>query len=210
MAGPDGHVRKLALFFEKLGASSPPDTRKSSEIRSNPEGPVAGGGASVDKRQFVPCDVCSKLNPPNLSCSYSVGPCDICDKVQRINCCPYLNHLPQGATFNSGYGIVCVCGYVFDEVKWVVPYVVGAEQCLRPRIVPFVTSGSSTVHMNAQKDKDLAAEYKSIREKMLSEVSTPIAWSGTYVPTDPCGDMKEKDNQTRRGKFLIAAVFQYK
>ncbi|XP_004290257.1 PREDICTED: uncharacterized protein LOC101309305 isoform 2 [Fragaria vesca subsp. vesca] len=72
-----GDVRKLSFFFEKLGASSPPDTRKSSEI-TNRKGCggsagsgtctgctpvvsmglnefrrlVAGGGASVDKRQW--------------------------------------------------------------------------------------------------------------------------------------------------------------
>nr|XP_011458246.1 PREDICTED: uncharacterized protein LOC101309305 isoform X2 [Fragaria vesca subsp. vesca] len=66
---------------------------------------VAGGGASVDKRQCVPCDECSNSHPRFSCCPYT--PCRICDRVHpRSARCPYFYHLPQGATFPPGYEIV--------------------------------------------------------------------------------------------------------
>nr|XP_011457961.1 PREDICTED: uncharacterized protein LOC101294899 isoform X2 [Fragaria vesca subsp. vesca] len=223
MAGPD--VRKLALFFETLAASSPPDKRKSSEIinrkgcrgsagsgtytvytpvvfmgQNDFGGPVARGGASVDKRQCVPCNECFNSHPPYSYCPYT--PCDICDKVHDSARCPYFDHLPQGATFPPGYEIVCRCGNLFNEDKWACSSCGGSIPVLKAKYCSICNVYYQHGVYECPVDKEHAAKYKSVRDEMLSRVPIPHrpvypeSSSGIpYVPTTPsssvCGDMKE-------------------
>ncbi|KAL6210149.1 hypothetical protein ACLB2K_021086 [Fragaria x ananassa] len=193
-----GDVKKPALFFEKLGASSPLDTRKSSEIINRKGcGGTAGSGAPMQAillssswgrmtledrwlREVLlwtndnVCPAMSVLSrtPPYSYCPYT--PCDICDKVHNSPRCPYFDHLPQGATFPRGYEIVCRCGNLFNEDKWACSSCGGGIPVLKAKYCSICNVYYQHSVYECPVDKEHAAKYKSARDEMLSRVPIPL------------------------------------
>lgn len=166
----EGDVRKLTHFFETLGTSSP-DTRKDSEKIINRKGSagsgttefrglVAGGGASVDERQYAPCNECLESHPP----------CYICYKVHHSYRCPYFDHFPRGARFAPGYEIVCECGNEFNEDRWACTFCGGGGPVLRAKYCFFCNVFNKHNEYECPEDPVLAAEYKLVRDKILLRV----------------------------------------
>nr|XP_011462569.1 PREDICTED: uncharacterized protein LOC101307481 isoform X2 [Fragaria vesca subsp. vesca] len=214
-------VKKLALSFETLDASSPgPYTpvlfgskfrepvaggdasmnkgplsdNEGSKVNSkqtvictpvdcssNFRGPVAGGVASTDEGPCLRCDVCSKEHPL----------CDICYKVHHYELCPYFHRVPQGATFDPGYEIICGCGNIFNEDKWACTFCGGSIAMLKAKYCDICRSWKLHSTYECLKDEVRAAMYKSDRDKQLSLVRKWIPYvskssSGKLcVPTIP-------------------------
>ncbi|KAM5549121.1 hypothetical protein ABKV19_000511 [Rosa sericea] len=157
--------------------------------KSKSKEPEAGGGASMDKGPFcVPCDQCSKEHPPYSYCPYM--PCRVCYKDHHPSYCPYLFSIPQGATFNPCFEIICQCGNVFNEDKWVCTFCGRNEAMLISKHCKICNSSNQHGTYECPEDKVVAARNKLARDKIKSIVPNRIAYapkSSFYVPTPPPG-----------------------